>query len=145
AICIERDPIVAQQHFASGLGVNRIGIIQEGRTEHAGDVDHDPKRYQDAEEDSLRMLLTSVVRCCRRGLRVYGPGRKRIHRQAEIIRERYASQEIGSVASDAVRQGSESEGFLQEQGFRDTDSMVQEGGVRVPGNIENSESWPARR
>jgi len=82
--------------------VNRIGIIQEGRTEHAGDVDHDPKRYQDAEEDSLRMLFEIVLRCCMRGLRVYGPGRKRIHRQAEIIRERYASQEIGSVAAEAV-------------------------------------------
>ena len=48
AVGVERDPIVAQEHLARDLGVDRVGVVQQGGTEESeAGVKDDPEREQE--------------------------------------------------------------------------------------------------
>src|SRR5207253_765366 len=50
AVDVKRHPVVAQDHFPSGLGMDRVGIVQQGRAEDAGNVNHQPQEQKNEQE-----------------------------------------------------------------------------------------------
>jgi hypothetical protein len=51
AIRVESHPIVAEQHFAGGLGMNGVGVIQERRPKKRGAVCGKPEQKKGYQAD----------------------------------------------------------------------------------------------
>ena len=48
AVGVERDPVVAQEHLARDLGVDGVGVVEQGRgEEREAGVEDDPEREQE--------------------------------------------------------------------------------------------------